>query len=76
MLQIGYRRCNYDYCVYVRSLDDDSFIFPLLYVDHMLIVANYLHYVNELKTKLGKEFEMKDLGAEKEILMMEIHRDK
>jgi hypothetical protein len=27
MIKIGYRRCEYDYCVYVRSLDDDSFIF-------------------------------------------------
>ena len=29
MLQIDYWRCEYDYCVYVRSLDDDSFIFLL-----------------------------------------------
>ncbi|KAL6343157.1 hypothetical protein AAG906_020946 [Vitis piasezkii] len=36
---IGYKRCGYDYCVYVKSLDDDdSFIFLLLYVDDMLIV--------------------------------------
>lgn len=76
MLRIGYRRCDYDCCVYVRSLDDGSFIFLLLYVDDMLIAANHLHDVNELKTKLGKEFDMKDLGAAKKILGMEIHRDR
>jgi hypothetical protein len=27
MIKIGYRRCEYDYCVYVKSLDDGSFIF-------------------------------------------------
>lgn len=76
MLRIGYRRCDYDCCVYVMSLDDGSFIFLLLYVDDMLIAANHLHDVNELKTKLGKEFDMKDLGAAKKILGMEIHRDR
>jgi hypothetical protein len=72
MLQIGYKRCEYDCCVYVRSLDDGSFIFLLLYVDDMLIAANHLHDVNELKILLGKEFDMKDLGAAKRILGMEI----
>src|SRR5580765_6358588 len=41
MLKIGYRRCDYDCCVYVRSLDDGSFMFLLLYVDDMLIAANH-----------------------------------
>ena len=54
MLQIGYKRCEYDCCVYVRSLDDGSFIFLLLYVDDMLIAANHLHDVNELKILLGR----------------------
>lgn len=35
MIQIGYTRCEYDCCVYVKSLDG-SFIFLLLYVDDML----------------------------------------
>jgi hypothetical protein len=39
MIKIGYRRCEYDCCVYVKSLDDGSFIFLLLYVDDMLIAA-------------------------------------
>lgn len=76
MLRIGYRRCDYNCCVYLRSLNDNSFIFLLLYVDDILIVANHLHDVNELNTKLGKEFDMKDLGAAKNILGMEIHGDR
>ena len=76
MLKIGYRRCDYDCCVYVRSLDDGSFIFLLLYVDDMLIAANHWSDVNDLKTKLSREFDMKDLGAARKILGMEILRDR
>ena len=76
MLKIGYRKCDYDCCVYVRSLDDDSFIFLLLYVDDMLIVANHWDDVNDLKAKLSREFDMKDLGAANKILGMEIIRDR
>src|ERR1044072_7857536 len=76
MLKIGYRRCDYDCCVYVRSLDDGSFIFLLLYVDDMLIAANHWSDVNDLKTKLSTEFEMKDLGAARKILGMETRRDR
>jgi hypothetical protein len=39
MIKIGYKKCEYDYCVYVKSLDDGSFIFLLLYADNMLIEA-------------------------------------
>ena len=76
MIRIGYKRCEYDYCVYVKSLDDDSFIFLLLYVDDMLIATKSMIKVNKLKSLLSKEFDMKDLGAAKKILGMEIHKDR
>jgi hypothetical protein len=75
MIKIGYKRCEYDCCVYVKSLDDGSFIFLLLYVDDMLIVAKSIVEVNKLKVLLSKEFDMKDLDAAKKILGMEIRRD-
>lgn len=76
MIQIGFTRCEYSYCVYVKSLEDGSYIFLLLYVDDMLIVAKSMVEVNMLKNLLGKEFDMKDLGAARKILGMEIHRDR
>ena len=76
MIRIGYKKCEYDCCVSVKSLDDDSFIFLLLYVDDMLIAAKSTIEVNKLKSLLSKEFDMKDLGAAKKILGMEIHRDR
>jgi hypothetical protein len=75
-IQIGYTRCEYDCCVYVCILEDGSYIFLLLYVNDMLIVAKSMCEVNRLKSLLHKEFEMKDLGAVKKIMGMEIRRDR
>ncbi|WCJ18000.1 Transposon Ty1-LR1 Gag-Pol polyprotein [Euphorbia peplus] len=76
MKKIGYKRCEYDCCVYVKNLDDGSSIFLLLYVDDMLIAAKNMNDVVELKALLSQEFEMKDLGPAKKILGMEIRRDR
>ena len=62
--------------MYARSLDDDSFIFLLLYVDDMLIAATSILEVTKLKVLLSREFDMKDLGGAKKILGMEIRRDR
>jgi hypothetical protein len=76
MIRIGYMRCEYDCCVYVKSLDDGSFIFLLLYVDDMLIAVRSIMEVNKLKVLLSREFDMKDLGIVEKILGMEICRDR
>ena len=76
MIQIGYTRCEYDCCVYVKMLDDGSYIFLLLYVDDMLIATKSMCEVDRLKALLCKEFDMKDLGTTKKILGMEICRDR
>ena len=76
MLRIGYQRCEYDCCVYVKYLDDGSPLLLLLYVDDMLIAGKNIDDIVELKALLGKEFDMKDLGAAKKILGMEIRRDR
>jgi hypothetical protein len=70
MIKIGYRRYEYNCCVYVRSLNDGSFIFLLLYMDDMLIAAKSIVEVNKLKVLLSREFDMKDLGTTKKILRM------
>lgn len=59
----------------MRSLDDDSFIFLLLYVDDMLIDSKHLCNVNELKSMSGKEFDMKDLDPARKILQMKIRME-
>ncbi|RVW71367.1 Retrovirus-related Pol polyprotein from transposon TNT 1-94 [Vitis vinifera] len=49
-------------------LDDDSFIFLLLYVDDMLIAAKSMIEVNKLKSLSSKAFDMKDLGVARRFL--------
>ena len=51
-------------------------IYLLLYVDDMLIAAKNMCDIQNLKILLNGEFDMKDLGAAKKILGMEIYRDR
>jgi hypothetical protein len=69
-------RCEYDCYVYVRSLDDGSFILLLLYVDDMPIATKSIVEINKLKVLLSREFDMKDLDEAKKILGIKIHKDK
>ena len=76
MIEHDYSRSKYDSCVYHQKLNDDFFIYLLLYVDDMLIAAKNMSEVGKLKAQLKQEFEMKDLGAVKKILGMKIHRNR
>ncbi|KAI9197746.1 hypothetical protein LWI28_003619 [Acer negundo] len=70
-----YFRCNADHCCYFKKVKS-SFIILLLYVDDMLVAGANLEEINNLKKQLSSEFEMKDLGAAKQILGMRISKDK
>jgi hypothetical protein len=45
-------------------------------VDDIFIPAKNMLEIKILKSQLGDEFEMKDLGVGKNILGIEIHRDR
>ena len=71
-----FKRSSYDSCVYFKKSDDGSFIYLLLYVDDMLIAAEDKEEIRKIKVQLNKDFEMKNLGMTKNILGMEILRDR
>ncbi|GJS48325.1 retrovirus-related pol polyprotein from transposon TNT 1-94 [Tanacetum coccineum] len=71
-----YTRSKYNHCVYLKKLQDGTFVYLLLYVYDMLIASQSLDEIEKLKTRLKSEFEMKDLGEAKMILDMEIVRDR
>ncbi|WVZ54400.1 hypothetical protein U9M48_005204 [Paspalum notatum var. saurae] len=75
MLSNGFKRSDYDSCIYLKTVNGSA-IYLLLYVDDMLIAAKEKSEIAKLKAQLNKEFEMKDLGAAKKILGMEIIRDR
>ena len=75
MMSHGFKRSEFDSCVYIKFVDGSP-IYLQLYVDDMLIAAKSKKEITTLKKLLSSEFEMKDLGAAKKILGMEITRDK
>jgi len=56
-------------------VEDGWYVYLLLYVDDMLIATWDKYEIQKLKSLLCSEFEMKDMGAIKKILGMEIRRD-
>ena len=74
MVSQGYTRSEYDHCLYFKRLND-IFIILVLYVDGMHIVRKNMDEINKLKAKMDRTFDMKDIGAAKQILGIEIHRD-
>ena len=71
MLKIGYKRSEYDCCVYSHVFNDGTIILLMLYVDDMLIACRDMSKINELKRLLGREFDMKDIGVAKKILRID-----
>ena len=69
-------RTNADHCVYVRKFPNGKFIILLLYVDDMLIVGQDAGVIGNLKNDLFKSFDMKNLGPARQILGMQIPRDR
>ena len=72
LFRSGYMCCEYDCCVYFRVLADGSYIFLALYVNDMLVAAKSMQEIVKLKSLLSSEFDMKDLGAAKKILGIEM----
>jgi len=75
MILNDFKRSEFYSCVYIQFVDGSP-IYLLLYVDDMLISAKSKKQITALKAQLSSEFDMKDLGAAKKILGMEISRDR
>ncbi|KAL4376081.1 hypothetical protein GQ457_02G039440 [Hibiscus cannabinus] len=69
-------RLNADPCAYFKRFGERDFVILLLYVDDMLVAGPNKDHIEELKARLAREFEMKDLGPENKILGMQIHQDR
>eukprot|EP00253_Pinus_taeda_P029468 PITA_29468 len=75
MVSHNFIRSDYDHCVYFNSFSG-IFIILVLYVDDALIARKSMEEINRLKAQFSRTFDMKDLGATKHILGMEIHRNR
>jgi Reverse transcriptase (RNA-dependent DNA polymerase) len=72
----GYKRSDFDHCVYKKGNVSETFTLLLLYVDDMLITSNDHEEIESLKLDMSKRFATKDLGEAKKILGMRIHMDR
>ena len=61
--------------MHVRENFIGIWIYLLLYADDILIVGKNKVEIARLKSELGSEFEMKDMGAANKILGIEILRN-
>ena len=71
MCKSGFHRSEKDKCCYLKKYTN-SYVFLLMYVDGILMTESSMREINHLKASLSSIFEMKDLGAAKQILGMRI----
>jgi len=76
MMSYKFTRSEYDHCVYFQKLENGIFIILALHVDDILVARKSMVVINKLNSQLAGTFEMKDLGEEKQILGMEIQKDR
>jgi len=62
MLTNEFTRCQSNHCVYFKKTTNENYVILFLYVDDMLVTGSSMHDIVDLKEKLAKTFEMKDLG--------------
>ena len=71
----GFQEITMDRCIY-RKMSERKFIFLVLYVDDILLTANDLGKLHEMKDYDSKNFEMKSMGEASYVIGIEIFRDR
>ncbi len=73
--ELGFQSSKNDPCLYVNH-DSASLLLIGLYVDDLLIAGSNKKKIHQIKKELTSRFEMKDLGAARVMLGIEITRDR
>jgi hypothetical protein len=71
----GFTRSSVDPCIYIMIVAGGDILIIILYVDDLLITGNSRELVDRFKAAISERFKMKDLGAARWILGVEIRRD-
>jgi hypothetical protein len=73
--EVGFIKNVEELCVY-KKVSGSAVVFPVLYVDDILLIKNDISMMEVVKSSLRKNFSMKDLGEVTYILDIKIYRDK
>lgn len=73
MVQINFKRCESDHCLYVR-IENGVVLYILLFVDDLLMVSNKMEELSKVKQKLSAKFEMTDAGPVESYLGIHVER--
>lgn len=73
MIGVGYQQINADHTVFFRQHGGHTTMLAV-YVDDMIITGDDEGEIAQLKARLGKEFEVKDLGQLRYFLGIEVAR--
>ena len=71
MIGVGYQQINTDHTIFFRQHGGHTTML-VVYVDDMIITGNDEGEIAQLKARLGKEFEVKDLGQLRYFLGIEV----
>ena len=71
----GYKRIYSDPCVYIQKIMDEIILITI-WVDDMLIFTTTIKTMQIAKRDISESFEVTDLGEPKEIVGVEINRDR
>ena len=72
----GYSQCQADHTLFVKSSPKGKVAILIVYVDDIILTGNDAGEIVKLKKLLAAEFEIKDLGALRYFLGMEVARSK
>lgn len=76
LVSYGFRPSKADPCVYVLVSHGGDILVVVLYVDDLIIAGSNRSMVDAFKKAISQRFSMKDLGALKWILGMEVRRNR
>ena len=63
-----------DKCVYLKSFDSNTYVIICLYVDDILIFGTSIEVINNTKSFLASNFDMKNMGEANGILVLKLLR--
>lgn len=74
--RFGYSRGQADHTLFVKHSKEESITILIVYVDDIIVTGNDCQEIENIKSMMAREFEVKDLGLLKYFLGMEIARSK